>query len=289
MKIGVAFPQGEVGGDPIGIRDYFQAFEELGYDHMECGEHTILREPGVRPDWNPSAPARALWQTTWPNHDPYILFGMAAALTTKAEFFTSVSYLPVRQTALVAKQAAELDILSGGRFRLGVGVGWNDLEYETYKADYQTRGRRMEEQIKLLRRLWTEEVVTFKGRFDAIDHAGICPLPVQRPIPVWHGGSSDPALKRAARLGCEGLLSAPMAKLPQIRQWYQEAGHDFSKVGLSTYVLLSADVAKSMERINGMPKEVTHVTAIGWEGVGGIAKQIEALHRFKTGRVAAGL
>lgn len=282
IKIGAAFPQGEVGGDPGGIRAYLQALEELGYTHLECGEHTVLHDPSVRPDWNPSKPARPLWQTTWPNHDPFVLFGLAAALTKRVEFITGIVYLPVRQTALVAKQCAEVDVLSNGRMRLGVGVGWNDLEYTTMGADFHTRGKRMEEQIKLLRRLWTEEVVEFKGRFDQIEHAGINPLPVQRPIPIWHGGSSEPALRRAARLGAEGLAAPPLARLPEIKQWYQESGHDFSKVSVSTYVLLAGDPAKQIERMRTFPKEVTHVTAIGWEGVGGIDKQIEALRRFRA-------
>ena len=194
MKLGVVFPQTEIGSDPIAIRDYAQAAEQLGYNHVlvfdhVLGAHADRFEGRFRPPYN--------YRTTF--HEPFVLFGYLAALTS-LEMVTGIVILPQRQTALVAKQAAEVDVLTRGRMRLGVGIGWNFVEYEALGENFRNRGRRVEEQIALMRRLWTEELVDFEGRYHAVKQAGICPLPVQRPIPVWMGGGADRVLDRIARL-----------------------------------------------------------------------------------------
>jgi probable F420-dependent oxidoreductase len=195
MKIGVIFPQTEFGNDPGAIHDYAQAAEGLGFAHVVAYDHVL----GANPDRSGG------WQGPYTHesafHEPFVLFSFMAAVTTRLEFATGILILPQRQTALVAKQAATLDVLSGGRFRLGIGNGWNEVEFVALGKDFSTRGRKIEEQVELLRRLWTEPLVTFEGRWHTIPDAGIKPLPVQRPIPIWFGGHADAVLRRAARLG----------------------------------------------------------------------------------------
>ncbi|MEX0750445.1 MAG: LLM class F420-dependent oxidoreductase [Dehalococcoidia bacterium] len=195
MKVGVVFPQTEIGDDPIVIRDYAQAVEQLGYDHLLVFDHVL----GAHPD-RFEGDFRPPYTHETPFHEPMVLFGYLAALTSKLELVTGVIILPQRQTALVAKQAAEVDVLSGGRLRLGVGIGWNFVEYEALNENFRNRGRRVEEQIALLRRLWAKPLIDFDGRYHSVKRAGIKPLPVQRPIPIWMGGMADPVLKRAARI-----------------------------------------------------------------------------------------
>ncbi len=194
MRIGVVFPQIEIGTDPVVIRDYAQAAESLGYDHVLIYDHVVGANTASRPKWTgPYSSAHSF-------HEPFVVFGYIAACTTRLELVTGVIILPQRQTVLVAKQAAEVDVLSGGRLRLGIGVGWNEVEFEALGMDFHTRGARSVEQIKVMRALWTHETVTFEGRWHRIPDAGINPLPVQRPIPLWIGGESDVALRRAARI-----------------------------------------------------------------------------------------
>lgn len=196
MRIGVVFPQTEIGSDPVAIRDYAQAAEQLGYHHLLVYDHVL----GAHPDRLQSLGFRPPYTHQTPFHEPFVLFGYLAALTTTLELVTGILVLPQRQTALVAKQAAEVDVLSKGRLRLGVGVGWNPAEFEALGEEFGNRGRRIEEQVSLLRRLWTDELVDFEGRYHRVRQAGINPLPVQRPIPVWMGGMTEPVLQRAARI-----------------------------------------------------------------------------------------
>ncbi len=195
MKLGVKFPQSETNSDPIAARDFVQAAEDLGFEYITANEHVLGAHPEGR---------GATWVAPYTHehivHEPFVLFAFLSAATRHISFATSVLVLPLRQTVLVAKQAAELDLLSGGRLWLGVGVGWNSVEFEAMGADFATRGARMEEQVKVLRALWTQEVVDFDGRWHRITRAGIKPMPKQRPIPIWMGGSSDQALDRAGRL-----------------------------------------------------------------------------------------
>ena len=194
MQIGVVFPQTEIGTDPGGIRAYAAAIEEAGYRHVLAYDHVLGADPGHYPGW--SGP----YNVADTFYEPLALFAFLAGISG-LEFVSGVVILPQRQTALVAKQAAVVDVLSGGRLRLGIGLGWNAIEYEALGPDFHTRGKRMDEQIELLRRLWTEPVVDFEGRFDVVKGAGIAPLPLQRPIPIWIGSRHvERALQRVGRL-----------------------------------------------------------------------------------------
>ena len=204
MRIGVVFPQTEIGTDPVVIRDYAQAAESLGYDHVLIYDHVVGANTASRPKWT------GPYSSTHSFHEPFVVFGYIAACTTRLELVTGVIILPQRQTVLVAKQAAAVDVLSGGRLRLGIGVGWNDVEFEALGMDFHNRGARCVEQIKVMRALWTQETVTFEGKWHRIPDAGINPLPVQRPIPLWIGGESDVALRRAARISDGWMTSRPV-------------------------------------------------------------------------------
>ncbi len=193
MQIGAIYPQSEIATDVGAVRAYATGVEELGYRHILAYDHVLGADPEVHAGW--SGPYDI--NTTF--HEPFVLFGYLAAITG-VELVTGIIISPQRQTALLAKQAAEVDILTGGRFRLGLGIGWNAVEYEALGQDFRTRGRRQEEQVGLLRRLWTERSITYEGQFDRVTGAGLWPWPVQRPIPVWLGGSSAPAYKRMGRL-----------------------------------------------------------------------------------------
>jgi probable F420-dependent oxidoreductase len=194
MQIGVVFPQTELGGDVRAVRAYAQGVEQLGYAHLLAYDHVVGADPAVHQGW--AGPYDV--HTTF--HEPLVLFGYIAACTS-LEVMAGVIILPQRQTVLVAKQAAEVDLLTDGRFRLGVGIGWNAVEYEALGKDFSNRGARSEEQVALMRRLWTEQSVTHDGPSERVTGAGLAPLPVQRPIPVWFGGASPPAFRRAGRLG----------------------------------------------------------------------------------------
>lgn len=230
MQIGAVFPQTEIGADPVAIRDYVQAVEEMGYRHLLIYDHVLGASTATRPDW------RGPYTSETQFHEPFVLFGYLAALTRRLELVTGVIILPQRQTALVAKQAAEVDVLSGGRLRLGIGVGWNPVEYEGLNEDFHTRGARSEEQIALLRALWTQPVVTFRGRWHQIDAAGINPLPVQRPIPIWIGGQSEATLRRVARLGDGWFPQRPPDEarpmVERLRAYTREAGRPPESVGV---------------------------------------------------------
>jgi len=203
VKIGVVYPQTELGGDPEAVRRFGRATEELGFDHLLAYDHVLgaVHENRVPPLTGP-------YTESDPFHDPLVMFAYLAGLTERIGFVTGVLILPQRQTALVARQAADVDLLSGGRLRLGVGVGWNHVEYDALGQDFHTRGAREEEQIQLLRLLWTEEVVDYTGRFDRIDRAGTSPRP-SRPVPIWLGGFGEAALRRAARCGDGFIFAGP--------------------------------------------------------------------------------
>jgi len=193
MRIGVVFPQTELGGDVGAVRAYGEAVEALGYTHILAYDHVVGADPEVHTGW--TGPYNS-WTTF---HEPFVMFGFLAGVTS-LELVTGVIILPQRQTALVAKQAVEVDLLTGGRFRLGVGVGWNHVEYEALGKSFDDRGRRMSEQIGLLRRLFTERTITEVGTYETVRGAGLAPMPVQQPIPIWIGGSSVAAYKRMGRL-----------------------------------------------------------------------------------------
>jgi probable F420-dependent oxidoreductase len=193
MKIGVVFPQTEIGGAASAVRAYGRRVEELGFTHVLAYDHVVGADPEAHAPW--TGPYNV--HTTF--HEPMVLFGYLAALTS-LEMVTGIIILPQRQTVLAAKQAAEIDLLTDGRFRFGVGIGWNPVEYEALGKDFHNRGRRFDEQITLLRRLWTEPSITFEGDHDRVTSAGLAPLPVQRPIPLWLGAQSPRAYERVGRL-----------------------------------------------------------------------------------------
>ncbi|MXY72298.1 MAG: LLM class F420-dependent oxidoreductase [Dehalococcoidia bacterium] len=228
MQIGAIFPQTEIGSDPSVIRDFAQTAEGLGYSHILAYDHVLGALPEREPRlWGPYTHESAF-------HEPFVLFGYLAAITERVELVTGVIILPQRQTALVAKQAAEVDILSGGRLRLGIGTGWNYVEYDSLNEDFTNRGKRQEEQVEVLRQLWDEPIVDFDGNWHRIDRAGLKPLPGRR-IPIWFGGFSDPAFRRAARIG-DGFVfgnGSPDARntVETIRGYLQEEGRDPGSFG----------------------------------------------------------
>jgi probable F420-dependent oxidoreductase len=242
MQIGVVFPQTEIGPDGGAVRSYGQRAEELGFRHVLAYDHVLGADRAVHRGWDRPYDSA----TTF--HEPLVMFGFLAALTS-LELVTGIIILPQRQTALVAKQAAEVDLLSGGRLRLGVGLGWNYVEYEALGQDFATRGRRIEEQVALMRQLWTEPSLSYAGAFDRITGAGIAPLPVQRPIPVWFGAQSAPAYRRAGRLA-DGWFPQvqPGPELDQARavvsQAATEAGRDPATLGMEGRITWRGDAGE---------------------------------------------
>lgn len=239
MRYGVVFPQIEFGNDVQAIRDYAQTAEGLGYDYLLAYDHVL----GAHPERTPKLTGPYTWEH--PFHEPMVFFGFLAAATTRLGLVTGILILPQRQTALVAKQTAEVDVLSGGRLRLGIGIGWNYVEYDSLGQDFKTRGRRTEEQIAVLRKLWTQPLVTHKSAHHVIDNAGINPLPVQRPIPIWFGGAADAVLERAARLG-DGWMPAGRPPddrmkgyLDQLGRHLAAAGRDRTRFGIDPWISIA--------------------------------------------------
>ncbi len=230
MNIGVVFPQTEIGHDAGGVRAYAEAAEALGYSHVLAYDHVLGADTNVHTDWEGPYDLHSSF------HEPFVLFGFLAGFTS-LEVVTGILIGPQRQTALVAKQAAAVDVFTGGKLRLGLGIGWNEVEYEALGKDFANRGLRLEEQIPLLRRLFTEESVTFEGAYERVVGAGLCPLPVQRPIPIWVGGRSKRALRRAGRLADGWFpLVVPNHGLDEaieaVRSGAEAAGRDPASLGM---------------------------------------------------------
>jgi probable F420-dependent oxidoreductase len=230
MRIGVVVPQTEIGADVGAVRRYGVRVDDLGFTHLLAYDHVVGADPAVYKDWN--GPYNV--HTTF--HEPFVLFGYLAAVT-RLELVTGIIILPQRQTALVAKQAAEVDLLTRGHFRFGVGLGWNRVEYEALGRSFSDRGRRIEEQVQLLRRLWTEQTVTHDGPSERITGAGLAPLPVQRPLPVWFGAQSEAAYRRVGRLADGWFPQVPPGpKLDEARaivnQAARDAGRDPASIGM---------------------------------------------------------
>ena len=235
MRIGVVFPQTEIGADPIAIRDYVQAAVDLGFVHLLAYDHVVGADVSIRPNWAGPYTSATMF------HEVFILFGYIAALAPSLELVSGVIILPQRQATLVAKQTAEIDVLTGGKFRLGVGIGWNDVEYEALGMNFHNRGRRFEEQIALIRALHTRDVISFEGRHHRVTAAGLNPMPIQRPIPIWIGGSVEAALKRAAEIADGFFPQRPLeggwpATIERMRGWATAAGRDFAKFGIESRV-----------------------------------------------------
>ena len=280
MQISAWFPTRDIGTDPVRIRDWAQAAEELGYDHIEVPDHVFGAT--ARDGWSPR------YTEQDPFHETFVTLGFMAAATKTIGLASGVLILPQRQTGVVAKQAAQVDILSGGRLRLGVGVGWNHVEYEALNEDWKSRGTRQREQVDVLKKLWCDDLVSYQGRFHQFTEVNITPRPVQRPIPVWFGGSSDAVVKRAAQIGDGWMpIMAPdheaEAKLEQLRNHLSDCGRDTSAFGIEGWL-----------RMDKADPDEWGVAAEGWRKLGAdivmlypmyripdIGDQIETLRRFK--------
>jgi probable F420-dependent oxidoreductase len=280
MLLSAWFPTRDIGNDPAKIRDWAQAAEDLGYDYIEVPDH-VFGATG-RDGWIP------LYDETDPFHETFTILAFLAASTKTIKLSSGVLILPQRQTGVVAKQAAQVDILCQGRLRLGIGVGWNHVEYAALGEDWHTRGARQAEQVEVMRKLWTEDLVTYKGRFHEMSEVNIVPRPVQQPIPVWFGGSSDAVVKRAARIGDGWMPIIPPdeqaeAKLADLRRHLEDFGRDPDSFGLEGWL-----------RMNDDDPQAWAAAADGWRALGAqivmlypmyripdFEDQIETLRRFK--------
>jgi probable F420-dependent oxidoreductase len=278
MRIGVVFPQTEIGADVGAVRTYAERAEELGFRHVLAYDHVLGADPEAHAPW------RGPYDLHTTFHEPMVLFGFLAAVTS-LELVTGIIILPQRQTALAAKQAAEVDLLASGRFRLGIGLGWNAVEYEALGKDFSNRGRRIEEQVTLMRRLWTEQSVTFDGEYEKVTAAGLAPLPVQRPIPVWFGAQSRRAYERAGRLADGWFPQVPPGpKLDEARAIVdaaaRKAGRDPATLGIEGRVSWTAEGAAKLADHVGRWRDAgaTHVSVntMG-AGLGTVAKHLAAL------------
>jgi len=284
MQIGISIPTTEIGVDPIAIRDFAQAIEAMGYEHLTLIDHVLQSGTAVADDW------RAFYTRDNMFHEPLIFYAYLAALTKNIELCTAILILPQRSTVLVAKQAAELDLLSGGRLRLGVGIGWNKLEFEAMDQDFHNRGRRVEEQIDVMRALWTNELVTFDGEWHRIEDSGINPLPVQRPIPVWIGAFIEPAIKRAGRIA-DGWLANPRVPPAEsqhhfglFREAANAAGRDGDALGIDVTVMTgdTGPQAWAAEADAWKAMGATHLTVRTMaSGLVSIDQHIETLRKFR--------
>lgn len=280
MQLNAIFPTRDIGTDPAKIKDWAQAAEDLGYAYIEVPDHVF--GAAARDDWKP------LYNETDPFHETFVMLGFLAAATKRIRLSSGVLIAPQRQTGVIAKQAAEADLLSGGRLRLGIGVGWNHVEYEALGQDWKTRGARQAEQVEVLRRLWSEDLVSFNGRFHTLKQVNIVPPPVQRPIPVWFGGISDAVVARAAKLGDGWMPIMPPdaqaeQKLGSLREQLKSHGRNPAKFGIEGWL-----------RMHDPDPQRWAAAADGWRRLGAdmvmlypmyripkFEDQIETLRRFK--------
>ncbi|MEA2583060.1 MAG: hypothetical protein QOF33_1145 [Thermomicrobiales bacterium] len=282
MQLGVTFPQLEIGSDPGILREYAQTAQDVGYDYLLAYDHVLGAETTSRPGWKGYTDKDQF-------HEPFVLFAYLAGVAPKLAYVPGVIILPQRQTVLVAKQAAELDVLTGGTFRLGVGVGWNPVEYEALGENFGNRGKRVEEQMEVLRLLWTQPVVTFEGRYHRITEAGLNPLPVQRPIPIWIGGMADVALERTGRLA-DGwfplgrLDDAMRERIERLRGYTEAAGRPRDAVGIDARVdiraIPEAEWAEEIERWRATGATHVSVNTMG-AGLASPRDHIATIRRFK--------
>jgi len=278
MQIGVIFPQTEIGEGREGLRRYATGVESLGFSHILAYDHVLGADPEVHSPWSGAYDI----DTTF--HEVFVLFGYLSAICS-LELVSGIIILPQRQTALVAKQAAEIDILTGGRFRLGVGLGWNSVEYEALDKDFHSRGRRLSEQVQLLRKLTSERSVSFKGVYETVTGAGISPLPVQRPLPIWFGANSPPALRRAGRIA-DGWFpqSQPGAGLEEAKAIVTEAAstarRDPATIGMEGRLTVDPE---NLEQLSARLEDweragATHLTLNTMRlGLDGVEAHLEAL------------
>lgn len=291
MKLGTLIPQNDIGGTPEAIRTFAQAAEEFGYDYLSAADHVLGVNVASRPDWG-NRNTSADWF-----HDPFVLFGFLAGFSG-LEFATGVLILAQRQTVLVAKQAACLDVLCDGRFRLGVGVGWNPVEFTGLNENFHDRGRRSEEQVQVMQALWAQPHVTFNGKWHRIEDAGINPLPTQRRVPVWFGGHHDRTLRRIAKWGDGWMMLAypagaeAVAEFDKMRRYAEQEGRDPAELGIEiwTSTALGGEKDWREEFLFWKRAGVTHVTVASTHGRGihvripgrTMNDHIEAIRRYQA-------
>jgi probable F420-dependent oxidoreductase len=303
MQLGTIYPQTHIEVDPGAVRAYGNAVEELGFSHILAFDHIVGANIASRPAWDKP------YDLTSRFSDPFVLFSFLSAVTTKLGFVTGILILPQRQTALVAKQTASLDVLCGGRFRLGIGTGWNELEYEALGVPFEARGRMIEEQVAVLRGLLSQEAFTFSGDYHSIPDVGLCPMPLQRPVPIWFGGGSDrpafgnqPArekvLRRIARLadGWIPQFDSPTSErtlelLERFRNFCREYGRDPDAIGLEVRMHLrpGSEGNWASEVAGWSALGATHLTINTMSGdVHGVDKHIQVLESFRNAVPTAG-
>ena len=283
MQLGTSFPQDATMSSPAAVRDFVQAVEGMGFDYLTGGEHVLGADITNRPGWTGPYTHKNVWR------EPFVLLGYVAGVTQHLKLGTSVLVLPQRQTAVVAKQAAEVDVLSNGRFFLGVGVGWSEVEFEALDQDFHNRGRRVEEQVAVLRALWTQEVVTFDGKWHHIIEAGINPRPMQRPIPIWMGGDAEPVLRRIGRLADgwfpDGRSASDMALLlDRVRGYAREAGRDPAGISVGARMGLASGTPEDWAKTHAAwgALGATHFGVSNSNaGSTSVDQHIAALRRFK--------
>lgn len=285
MQIGAVLPQTEIGTDQATIRAFVQALQDLGYEHIVTSDHVLGADPAGHPGW--TRPQRH----TTIVHEPFVLFGFIAGVAPKLGLLSNVVIMPQRQAVLVAKQAAEADVLSDGKLRLGLGIGWNPVEFEGLNENFKNRGRRFEEQVDLMRKLWTDQSVSFQGEYHTVTAAGICPLPIQRPIPIWVGATAEAAVKRATRIADGYLPLAPMAgtgsfaeTVDRVHSWLREAGRDPSTFGIEPRLNAAAgtpdDWRKTVEEWRGLGATHIHV-ATGGAGLSSVDAHVQRLREAR--------
>ena len=279
MKYGIVFPQTEIGSNPDDIARFAQAVEEAGLDHLLAYEHVLGANTASRPNWSGPYTSESMF------HEPFVLFGFLSAIVSQLEFVTGIVILPQRQTALVAKQSACLDVISRGRFRLGIGTGWNDVEYEALGEHFHNRGKRSEEQIDLMRKLWSEETITYQGKWHKITDAGLNPLPVNKDIPIWLGGTAPQVIDRVARMG-DGWFPFfnPNLKsqIEQVRDRAAEVGRNPDEIGIECILPVGGMGSNERDRIKMCSDMgVTHISAVTMgHGFNSLDAQVDAVKRY---------
>lgn len=261
VRRGITFAQGSIPPDPDSLRTYVTTIEELGFDHLLVPDHVLGADPVTHAGW------KGVYDVDDDFFEPFVLFGFLSAFSS-LELVTGVLVLPQRQAAVVAKQAAQVDLLSRGRLRLGVGVGWNIPEFEGLGADFASRGRLLDEQIEVLRLLWTTRSVTFHGSDHTLNGVGIAPLPVQRPIPIWIGAERlARAFERVGRLGDGWMAMGPptsdaAAGLEIIRSAAERAGRDATQIGIEAWInFVGGDESRMRAEVAGWRElGATHVS-----------------------------
>ncbi|MBD3648426.1 MAG: LLM class F420-dependent oxidoreductase [Pseudomonadales bacterium] len=280
MKLGVVFPQTEIGDNPDLIASFATTAESLGYDHIIAYDHVLGAGTASRPDWRGPYTSESMF------HEPLVLFGYLAGLTSSIELVTAVIILPQRQTVLVAKQAACVDVLSGGRLRLGIGTGWNEVEYEGLNENFHDRGVRSEEQIEVMRKLWADEVINYQGNWHRITEAGLNPLPVDRHFPVWLGGMAPEVIERVGRIadGWFPFYNENLAdQLKQVHKIAEANGRKPSDIGIEVMTGLGEAGQKQRDQLKRLADMgVTHSAVVTMNhGLGKPEDHIDAIKRFR--------